>query len=99
MRLRMIIPVTLLALSSAVVISPAFAQRAMNDGGIAPAQSGAAPSQTGVAEYNGNGQVVGTGPATGVGLYNQASSCARYRSFDPSTGTYLARDGQRHSCK
>jgi len=101
MRFRMIVPVTLLALSSVVVASPAFAQgRAMNDGGVAPAQTGAAPSQTGVAEYNGTGQVVGTGPTIGAGLYNQVSgSCAqRFRSYDPSTGTYLGRDGQRHRC-
>jgi hypothetical protein len=29
-----------------------------------------------------------------------ASSCAqRYRSFDPASGTFLGRDGQRHSCR
>jgi BA14K-like protein len=101
MQFRMIVPVTLLALSSVVVASPAFAQgRAMNDGGLAPAQTGAAPSQSGVAEYNGTGQVVGTGPSIGAGLYNQVSgSCAqRFRSYDPSTGTYLGRDGRRHPC-
>jgi hypothetical protein len=28
------------------------------------------------------------------------SSCAqRYRSYDPSSGTYLGYDGQRHSCQ
>ncbi len=100
MRFGMIVPVTLLALSSVVVASPAFAQgRAMNDGGFAPSQAGAAPSQSGVAEYNGRGQVVGTGPTIGAGLYNQASSCAqRFHSFDPLTDTYVGRDGQRHSC-
>jgi BA14K-like protein len=103
MRFRMIVPVTLLVLGSAVVASPAFAQtgRAMNDGGFAPAQSGAAPSQSGVAQYNGSGQVVGTGPTIGAGLYNQVSgSCAqRFRSYDPSTGTYLGSDGRRHACQ
>ena len=91
MRLRMILPVTALALSSAFVALPAFAQgRAMNDGGFAASQTG---SQTGTAQYNGVGQVVGTG--------NEASSsCAqRYHSFDPSTGTYIGRDGARHSCQ
>jgi hypothetical protein len=58
----------------------------MNDGGIA------AP-QTGTAQYNGTGQVVGTGNEAGAG-------CAqRYHSFDPSTGTYLGRDGTRHPCQ
>ncbi len=91
MRFRMILPVTALALSSAFVALPAFAQgRAMNDGGFAPSQTA---SQTGTAQYNGVGQVVGTG--------NEASStCAqRYHSFDPSTGTYIGRDGARHSCQ
>jgi hypothetical protein len=95
MRLRMIVPVTALALSSAFVALPASAQqsaptpsaRSVNDGGLA------ATSQTGIAQYNGAGQVVGTG--------NEASGgCAqRYHSFDPSTGTYLGRDGARHSCQ
>ncbi len=94
MRLRMIFPVTALALSTAFVALPASAQqsgRSMNDGGFAPSQTGA--SQSGVAQYNGTGQVVGTG--------NEASSsCAqRYHSFDPSTGTYLGRDGARHPCQ
>ena len=91
MRFRMIVPVTALALSSALAVLPASAQqsapapsaRSMNDGGFGA-------SQTGVAQYNGAGQVTGTG--------NEASaSCAqRYHSFDPSTGTYLGRDGARH---
>nr|WP_244521923.1 BA14K family protein [Bradyrhizobium embrapense] len=28
-----------------------------------------------------------------------SSSCARYRSFDPASGTFLGRDGRRHSCQ
>jgi hypothetical protein len=29
-----------------------------------------------------------------------ASSCAqRYRSYDPASGSFLGRDGQRHSCR
>ncbi len=88
MRLRMILPVTALALSSALVVLPASAQQAgrtMNDGGFAP-------SQTGTTQYNGAGQVVGTGSEANL-------SCARYHSFDPSTGTYIGRDGARHSCQ
>jgi len=27
------------------------------------------------------------------------SSCARYRSFDPASGTFLGRDGRRHPCQ
>jgi BA14K-like protein len=91
MRLGMILSVTAFAVSTAFVASPASAQnggRAMNDGGFAPSQSG-------VAQYNSTGQVVGTGPGS-----NEASgSCAqRFHSFDPATGTYLGRDGRRHPC-
>ncbi len=27
------------------------------------------------------------------------SSCARYRSFDPASGSFLGRDGRRHPCQ
>lgn len=95
MRLRMILPV--IALASVFVAMPASAQnsgRAMNDGGFAP-------SQTGVAQYNGSGQVVGTGYNNQTGYTTEGSgSCAqRYHSFDPATGTYLGFDGQRHPCQ
>ena len=95
MRLRMILPVTALALSSALMVLPASAQqsgRAMNDGGFAPTPNAA--SQSGVAQYNGTGQVVGSGSSEG------STSCAqRFHSFDPTTGTYLGRDGARHPCQ
>jgi hypothetical protein len=98
MRIRMILPVTALALSSAFVVLPASAQnggRAMNDGGFAPSQSG-------VAQYNSSGQVVGSGTnynAGYAGYNNEASGgCARFHSFDPATGTYLGRDRRRHPC-
>jgi hypothetical protein len=92
----MILPITFLALGSALAALPVSAQqsapapggRAMNDGGLGASQA----SQTGEAQYNGAGQVVGTG--------NEASGgCAqRYHSYDPSTGTYLGFDGARHRC-
>jgi hypothetical protein len=95
MRLRMILPVTALALSSALMVLPASAQqsgRAMNDGGFAPTQN--ATSQSGIAQYNSTGQVVGSGSSEG------SASCAqRFHSFDPTTGTYLGRDGARHPCQ
>jgi hypothetical protein len=97
MRLRMILPVTVLTLTSAFAVMPASAQntgRAMNDGGFAPSQSG-------VAQYNGNGQVVGSGYNYSPGGYTEGSGgCAqRFHSFDPATGTYLGLDGQRHPCQ
>jgi hypothetical protein len=91
----MFLPVTALAIASVFVALPASAQqsgRAMNDGGFAPTQS--APSQTGVAQYNGTGQVVGTGPTAEGG----ASCAQRFHSYDPATGTYIGRDGARHAC-
>ncbi len=94
MRLRMILPVTALALSSALVVMPASAQntgRPMNDGGFAPSESG-------VAQYNGNGQVVGSGYNSGPAYSNEAGGCARFHSFDPATGTFIGRDGRRHPC-
>jgi BA14K-like protein len=27
-----------------------------------------------------------------------AAPCARYRSYNPATGTFLGRDGRRHEC-
>ncbi|WP_249137623.1 BA14K family protein [Bradyrhizobium tropiciagri] len=40
-------------------------------------------------------------PANAYGAMPPApsASCARYRSFDPASGTYLGRDGRRHSCQ
>jgi hypothetical protein len=98
MRLGMILSVTTLALSTAFIALPASAQnggRAMNDGGYAPSQSG-------VAQYNSTGQVVGTGPGYNAGYagHNEANGgCARFHSFDPATGTILGRDGRRHPCQ
>ena len=95
MRLRMILPVTAFAIASVFVALPASAQqsgRAMNDGGFAPTQS--EPSQSGIAQYNSTGQVVGSGANEG------SAGCAqRFHSFDPATGTYLGRDGARHPCQ
>ncbi|MCA6124547.1 BA14K family protein [Bradyrhizobium sp. WSM 1704] len=40
-------------------------------------------------------------PADAYGAVPPAASpgCARYHSFDPASGTYLARDGRRHACR
>lgn len=98
MRFRMILPVTVLTFASAFAVMPASAQntgRQMNDGGFAPSQSG-------VAQYNGNGQVVGSGYNYNQTGYNDegGGGCAqRFHSFDPATGTYLGFDGQRHPCQ
>jgi hypothetical protein len=41
-------------------------------------------------------------PANAYGAMLEApssSSCARYHSFDPASGTFLGRDGRRHPCQ
>jgi hypothetical protein len=30
---------------------------------------------------------------------SEPGNCARFRSFDPASGTYLGFDGVRHSCR
>lgn len=37
-------------------------------------------------------------PAPGYGGGVAASCASRYKSYDPATGTFLGRDGQRHPC-
>ncbi|WP_338699611.1 MULTISPECIES: BA14K family protein [unclassified Bradyrhizobium] len=43
----------------------------------------------------------GGNPANAYGAIPAApsASCARYRSFDPASGTFLGRDGRRHPCQ
>ncbi|MCP1845298.1 hypothetical protein ACVIHI_001781 [Bradyrhizobium sp. USDA 4524] len=44
----------------------------------------------------------GSNPANAYGAMSAAepsSACARYRSFDPASGTFLGRDGRRHPCR
>lgn len=79
------------ALGGAIVSTPVFAQsndvygKPANDGGMAA-------EPTGAPQYNSAGAVTS---APG----NETSNCAaRFHSFDPATGTYLGRDGQRHPC-
>ena len=82
---------TALACSGAIAGTSAFAQnlgRPANDGGFI-----SAPSQPSTPQYNGAGQVVAA-----PGGENSANDCARYRSFDPASGTFMGRDGRRHSC-
>jgi hypothetical protein len=39
-------------------------------------------------------------PATGPGLAAAGNGCAaRFRSYDPASGTYLGIDGRRHRCR
>ncbi len=87
MRSKITIILAALALGGAMASTPAFAQngKAANDGGM-------------IAEPSGAPQYTGTGAVT-TAPGNETSNCARYRSFDPASGTYVGRDGQRHSCQ
>jgi hypothetical protein len=92
MRVTTILAATALAVASLATTVPASAQqyppgRNVNDGGIAA-------EPTGAPQYNGSGAVVAA-PGNEV----SGSNCAaRFHSFDPATGTYTGRDGQRHPC-
>jgi hypothetical protein len=80
-----------LLLGGAIASTPALAQnlgRPANDGGSINDSS-----QPATPQYNGAGQVV---PAPAGEM--SANNCTRFRSFDPATGTFMGRDGQRHPC-
>jgi hypothetical protein len=105
---------TALALGSVLAAAPALAQtvgRPANDGGqitMPGNQSPASAPQTGNQSAPGGDYYA---PQTGYQSNNNlqmnaqgeqgtaASDCAaRFRSYNPATGTYLGFDGRRHSC-
>jgi hypothetical protein len=69
----------------------------------------AATSPNWQADYFGYvpGRSYGYGPLPGVPQFGGApqrfaqsdASCARFRSYDPASGSYLGRDGRRHICR
>ncbi len=84
------------ALALAAIAGTSFAQngpvgRAANDGGMITEPN---QNQTQVPQYNSSGAVVGA-PANEISGNNCA---ARFRSFDPASGTYRGLDGRRHPC-
>jgi len=92
MRLKLMTVVAALALGGMLAGTTAFAQsngiygKPMNDGGMAA-------EPTGTAQYNSAGAVT-----SAPGNESNSNCAARFHSFDPASGTYLGRDGQRHSC-
>jgi len=42
--------------------------------------------------------LLGSGGYAAMNSNASGASCARYRSYDPATGTFLGRDGRRHEC-
>ena len=110
MRPKLFVAVSTLALGTALAAVPAIAQtgRAMNDGGFQASggTQGAAPSNSAPQEraptqggdtrqyYNYAGPNFG-GPTLSTG---NSACAARFRSYDPATGTYMGFDGIRHPC-
>jgi BA14K-like protein len=43
--------------------------------------------------------LLGSGGPTMDNSANDASCAARYRSYDPASGTFLGNDGRRHACE
>lgn len=65
--------------------------------GVAGFAAGAVLGSSLAHGYGGPGYAYNTAPATGVG--NAEASCAqRFRSYNPSTGTYTGYDGRQHRC-
>ena len=89
------------ALLSLAFATPVFAQAAiqepgafafyypnndvLNGGRPTPAARANAPTP----------QIFGSGGP----VMESSASCARYRSFDPASGTFLGYDGRRHVCQ
>jgi hypothetical protein len=102
-----------LALGGGLTIGPAFAQhtgaRSADDNGVPStqqsgqstqaAQSGGPYDQSG-GPYDQSSGVYNEAPGMGApGDQSAVASCeARFRSYDPASGTYLGFDGMRHPC-
>jgi hypothetical protein len=87
------------ALLSAALASPVFAQAAEQEPGAdAFYQSlGAGGSGPGPQPYPSSRSSYGAMAYDNAPMAPEAS-CTRYRSYDPSSGTFLGRDGRRHPC-
>jgi hypothetical protein len=93
------------AILSMMIATPVFAQAAIDEPGeysfyhpssdplLASGQRETAGAMASVSLGDGRASASLNGNA-------DASSCAqRYRSYDPASGTFLGRDGARHSCQ
>jgi hypothetical protein len=90
------------AMLSMMIATPVFAQAAIDEPGL---YSFYHPDSD---PLNASGQP-GTGGAmasvpfgdsrASVSMNGNGPSCARYRSYDPASGTFRGRDGVRHSCQ
>jgi BA14K-like protein len=86
------------AILSMMIATPVFAQAAIDE-----------PGEYSFYHPNSDQETTGTRVSVPYGESHasaavsgneDASSCAqRYRSYDPASGTFLGRDGIRHSCQ
>jgi BA14K-like protein len=88
------------ALLSAALATPVFAQAAEQEPGmnafyesLGAGGSGPGPQPVYPSERSSYGAM-----AYDNAPMAPAASCTRYRSYDPSSGTFLGRDGRRHPC-
>jgi len=93
------------AILSMMAAAPVFAQAAIQEPGAfafyhpdADVLNGGAPTP---AEPRGATASVPFGGSNAYAAMDSASgaSCARYRSFDPASGTFRGHDGHRHPCE
>jgi hypothetical protein len=95
-----------LALGGGLTIGPAFAQhtgaRSADDNGVPSTQQSGQATQSAQSggPYDQSSGVYDEAPGMGApGDQSAVASCeARFRSYDPASGTYLGFDGMRHPC-
>jgi BA14K-like protein len=86
------------AILSMMIAAPVFAQAAIDE-----------PGEYSFYHPNSDRETTGTvasvpfgeshASATASVSADQSSCAQRYRSYDPASGTFLGRDGVRHSCR
>ena len=82
------------AISEPAAFQAQFPNRDVLNGGvpIPAARMGLGLAGGAASAYAANNAYAGMGRAT-------LSFCARYRSYDPATSTFLGHDGRRHPCR
>jgi hypothetical protein len=106
MMMKITMSLAALALGGGLTLGPAFAQhtgaRSSNDNGVpATEQSGQStqPSPSNGPFEQSRGIYNEAPGMSAPGDESEVASCeARFRSYDPASGTYLGLDGMRHPC-
>jgi hypothetical protein len=104
----MMVKITMSLAALALTVGTAFAQhtgaRSSNDNGIPATQQSGQSTQPSQSISSGpsdqSRQAYNEAPGMGApGDQSAVASCeARFRSYDPASGTYLGFDGTRHPC-